>query len=135
MGTEEQAKKYNIILEKELKENVIIPIRKELIKWYNTTLMIKIANGKQRKTLDTKTLHKEIVDFQFKMHDSNNVKQTIGLIDWGISLDLSSAFHNLIVQTESQPLRIQSNNIRNQTLINILRNSNKANNTTYKNID
>jgi hypothetical protein len=37
------------------------------------------------------------------MHDSNEVKQTIRLGDWGTSLDLSSAFHHLIVQTESQP--------------------------------
>ncbi|KAA6368255.1 MAG: hypothetical protein EZS28_036219 [Streblomastix strix] len=37
------------------------------------------------------------------MHDSNEVKQTIRLGDWGPSLDLSSAFHHLIVQKESQP--------------------------------
>ncbi|KAA6364129.1 MAG: putative reverse transcriptase [Streblomastix strix] len=37
------------------------------------------------------------------MHDSIEVKQTIRPGDWGTSLDLTSAFHHLIVQTESQP--------------------------------
>ncbi|KAA6371932.1 MAG: putative reverse transcriptase [Streblomastix strix] len=102
-GTEEEAKEYKIMLEEELKENIVIPIRKEQIKWYNPTFMIKKANGKWRRILDAKTLNKQIADFQFKMHDSIEVKQTIRLGDWGTSLDLSSAFHHLIVQTESQP--------------------------------
>ncbi|KAA6335510.1 MAG: putative Pro-Pol polyprotein, partial [Streblomastix strix] len=37
------------------------------------------------------------------MHDSIEVKQTIRPGDWGTSLDLTSAFHHLIVQAESQP--------------------------------
>ncbi|KAA6368720.1 MAG: putative reverse transcriptase, partial [Streblomastix strix] len=102
-GTEEEAKEYKIMLEEELKENIVIPIRKEQIKWYNPTFMIKKANGKWRKILDAKALNKQIADFHFKMHDSNEVKQTIRPGDWGTSLDLSSAFHHLIVQTESQP--------------------------------
>ncbi|KAA6361170.1 MAG: hypothetical protein EZS28_043304, partial [Streblomastix strix] len=102
-GTEEEAKEYKIMLEEELKENIVIPIGKEQIKWYNPTFMIKKANGKWRKILDAKTLNKQIADFHFKMHDSNEVKQTIRPGDWGTSLDLSSAFHHLIVQTESQP--------------------------------
>ncbi|KAA6389779.1 MAG: hypothetical protein EZS28_014694 [Streblomastix strix] len=91
------------MLEEELKENVAIPIRKKLIKWYNLTFMIKKANGKWRKILSAKAWNKQIADFHFKMHDSIKVKQTIRLGDWGTSLDLSSAFHHLIVQTESQP--------------------------------
>ncbi|KAA6318577.1 MAG: hypothetical protein EZS28_054926, partial [Streblomastix strix] len=62
-GTEEDAKEYKIMLEEELKENIVIPIRKEQIKWYNTTFMIKKANGKWRKILDAKTLNKQIADF------------------------------------------------------------------------
>ncbi|KAA6360885.1 MAG: putative Gag-Pol polyprotein, partial [Streblomastix strix] len=69
----------------------------------NPTIMKKKANGKQRKILDAKALNKQIADFHFKMHDSNEVKQTIRLRDWRTSLDLSSTFHHLIVQTESQP--------------------------------
>ncbi|KAA6364658.1 MAG: putative reverse transcriptase [Streblomastix strix] len=102
-GTEEEAKEYKIMLEEELKEKIVIPIGKEQIKWYNPTFMKKKANGKWRKILDAKTLNKQIADFHFKMHDSNEVKQTIRLGDWNSSLDLSSAFHHLIVQTESQP--------------------------------
>ncbi|KAA6379852.1 MAG: putative Pro-Pol polyprotein [Streblomastix strix] len=64
--------------------------------------MIENANRKWRKILDSKKQNKEIADFHFKMHDSNKVKRTIRLGDWGTSLDLSSAFHHLIVQTESQ---------------------------------
>ncbi|KAA6360769.1 MAG: hypothetical protein EZS28_043705, partial [Streblomastix strix] len=102
-GTEEAAREYKVMLEEELKENIVIPIGKEQIKWYNPTFMIKKANGKWRKIPDTKTLNKQIADFHFKNHDSNEVKQTIRLGDWGTSLDLSSAFRHLIVQTESQP--------------------------------
>ncbi|KAA6340363.1 MAG: hypothetical protein EZS28_052538, partial [Streblomastix strix] len=69
-GTEEEAKEYKTILEEELKENIAIPIKKEQIKWYNPTFMIKIANGKWRKILDAKALNKQIADFHFKMHDS-----------------------------------------------------------------
>ncbi|KAA6359298.1 MAG: hypothetical protein EZS28_045174, partial [Streblomastix strix] len=53
--------------------------------------------------LDAKALNKEIADFNFKKHDSNKVKQTIRHGDWGTSLDISSAFHHLIIQAESQP--------------------------------
>ncbi|KAA6386052.1 MAG: hypothetical protein EZS28_018418, partial [Streblomastix strix] len=65
--------------------------------------MIKKANGKWRKILDAKALNKENADFHFKILDSNELQQTIRLGDWGTSLDLSSAFHHLIVQIESQP--------------------------------
>ncbi|KAA6343172.1 MAG: putative Transposon Ty3-G Gag-Pol polyprotein, partial [Streblomastix strix] len=102
-GTEEEAREYKIMLEKELKENIVIPIKKEYIKWYNPTFMIKKANRKWRMILDAKALNKQIADFHFKMHDSNEVKQTIILGDCSTSVDLSSAFHHLIVQTESQP--------------------------------
>ncbi|KAA6378517.1 MAG: putative Transposon Ty3-G Gag-Pol polyprotein, partial [Streblomastix strix] len=102
-GTEEEAKECKTMLEVELKENIVIPIKKEQIKWYNPTFTIKKANGKWRKILDAKALNKQIADFHFKMHDSIEVKQTIRLGDWGTSLDLTTAFHHLIVQAESQP--------------------------------
>ncbi|KAA6392240.1 MAG: hypothetical protein EZS28_012232 [Streblomastix strix] len=101
-GTQEEAREYNIMLEEELKENIVIPIGKEQIKRYNPTFMIKKANGKWRKILDAKALNKKIADFHFKMHDSNEVKQTIRFGDWSTSLDLSSAFHHLMDQIESQ---------------------------------
>ncbi|KAA6364698.1 MAG: hypothetical protein EZS28_039774, partial [Streblomastix strix] len=41
-GTQEEAKEYKTILEQVLKENIVIPIKKEQIKWYNPTFMIKI---------------------------------------------------------------------------------------------
>ncbi|KAA6356175.1 MAG: hypothetical protein EZS28_048298 [Streblomastix strix] len=100
--TEEEAKEDKILLEEELKENIVIWIRKDQIKQYNQTFMIKNANWNQRKILDAKALNKQIADFHFKIHDSNEVKQIISLGDCGTSLDLSSAFHHLIVQTESQ---------------------------------
>ncbi|KAA6372115.1 MAG: putative reverse transcriptase [Streblomastix strix] len=102
-GTDEEAREYKLMLEEELKENIVIPIKKEQIKWYNLTFMIKKANGKWRKILDAKALNKQKADFHFKMHDSIEVKQTIRLGNWITSLGLSSAFHHLIVQTESQP--------------------------------
>ncbi|KAA6365397.1 MAG: hypothetical protein EZS28_039077 [Streblomastix strix] len=74
-GTENQAKKCKIILEEELKENIVIPFRKEQTIQYNLTFMIKKAYGKQRKILDAKVLNKQIADFHFKMHDSNESKQ------------------------------------------------------------
>ncbi|KAA6397121.1 MAG: hypothetical protein EZS28_007350 [Streblomastix strix] len=61
------------------------------------------ANGKWRTMLDAKTLNKLIADFHYQMLDSNKMKQTIRLVDWRTSLDISPAFHHLIVQTESQP--------------------------------
>ncbi|KAA6394062.1 MAG: hypothetical protein EZS28_010408 [Streblomastix strix] len=102
-GTKKEAKVYKIMLEEELKMNIAIPIRKEQIKLYNPTFMIKKINRKWRKIRDAKALNKQIADFHFKMHDLNEVKQTIRLGDWSTSLDHSSAFHHLIVQTESQP--------------------------------
>lgn len=96
-------KEYSKMLEEELKENIVIPIAKNEIRWYNPTFMIRKANGKWRKILDAKKLNKEISNLHFKMHDSNEVKEMIRPGDWGTSLDLSSAFHHLIVQTESQP--------------------------------
>ncbi|KAA6379510.1 MAG: hypothetical protein EZS28_024963 [Streblomastix strix] len=111
--TVKKAKECKIMLEEELKENSIIPIKKEQIKWYNTTFMIKKANGKWRKILNAKTLNRQTADFHFMMHDANEVKQTIRLEDQSTSLDLSSAFHHIIVQTESQPylaLEFQNNN-------------------------
>ncbi|KAA6364247.1 MAG: hypothetical protein EZS28_040226 [Streblomastix strix] len=102
-GTEEEAIEYQIMLEEEMKENIVIPIKKEQIKWYSPTFMIKKANGKWRKILDAKALNKQIADFHFKMHDSIEVKQTIRFGDGSTSRDLTSAFHHLIVQTELQP--------------------------------
>ncbi|KAA6398209.1 MAG: hypothetical protein EZS28_006262 [Streblomastix strix] len=102
-GTEEEAKKFKIILEEELKGNIVIPIRKEQIKCYNQTFMKTKANGKWRKILDAKAPNKQIASFHIKIYDSNEVKQTIRLGDQCTSLDISSAFHHLIVQTESQP--------------------------------
>ncbi|KAA6382811.1 MAG: hypothetical protein EZS28_021663 [Streblomastix strix] len=102
-GIEEEAKECKIILEEELKENIVILIKKEQIKWYNPTFMIKKANGQWRKILDVIALNKQIADFRFKMHNSNEMKQTIRLRDWGTSRDISSAFYHLIVRTESQP--------------------------------
>ncbi|KAA6398168.1 MAG: hypothetical protein EZS28_006302, partial [Streblomastix strix] len=107
------SEKYKIILEEELKENIVTSIRKEQIKWYNPAFMIKKAKGKWRKILDAKALNKQIAYFHFKMHDSIEEKQTIKLGDWGTSLDRSSAFHHLIVQIESQPYLVfefQNNN-------------------------
>ncbi|KAA6352755.1 MAG: hypothetical protein EZS28_051718, partial [Streblomastix strix] len=95
-------KEYKIMQEVELKDKIKIPIRKEQIKWYNPTFMIKKANEKWRKVLDSKALNNQIADIHFKMHDSNQMNQTIRLEVWSTSLDLSSAFHYLIVQTESQ---------------------------------
>ncbi|KAA6362840.1 MAG: hypothetical protein EZS28_041634, partial [Streblomastix strix] len=77
--------------------------------------MVKKAYGKCRKILDAKALNKQTVDFHFKMHDSNEVKQTIRLDDWNISLDISSGKANL-----------------NQALTNILSNGNGTNNVTNK---
>ncbi|KAA6366751.1 MAG: hypothetical protein EZS28_037722 [Streblomastix strix] len=74
-GTEEEAREYKIMLEEELKENIVIPIKKQQIKWYNPTFMIKKANGKWRKILDAQALNNQIADFHFKMHDSIEVKQ------------------------------------------------------------
>ncbi|KAA6395736.1 MAG: hypothetical protein EZS28_008738 [Streblomastix strix] len=102
-GTEEEAREFKIMLEEELKEKIVIQIKKYQIKWYNPIFMIKKAIGKWRKILDAKALNKHIADFHFKMHDSIEVKQTIRLGDWSISQDLSSAFRHLIVQTELQP--------------------------------
>ncbi|KAA6394350.1 MAG: hypothetical protein EZS28_010122 [Streblomastix strix] len=45
-GMEEKMKEYKIMLEDELKENIVIQIRKEQIKQYNPTFMIKKANRK-----------------------------------------------------------------------------------------
>ncbi|KAA6367948.1 MAG: putative reverse transcriptase [Streblomastix strix] len=101
-GTEEEAREYKLIIEEELKENIVILIKKEQIKWYNSIFMIKKANGKWRKILHAKALNKQIADFRFKMHDSNGVKKTIRLGVWGTSLDLFSAFHHQIVQIEPQ---------------------------------
>jgi hypothetical protein len=57
-GTEEEAREYKIMLEEELKENIVIPIGKEQIKLYNPTFLIKKANRKWRKILDAKTQNK-----------------------------------------------------------------------------
>ncbi|KAA6396216.1 MAG: hypothetical protein EZS28_008258 [Streblomastix strix] len=111
----EEAKEYKIMLEEELKENVIIPIKKEQIIWYNPIFLIKKVNGKWRKILDAKALNKQIADIHFKMHDSNEVKQTIRLGDWSTSLDISSAFYHLIFQTESQPYLVFEFQNNNQT--------------------
>ncbi|KAA6352962.1 MAG: hypothetical protein EZS28_051511, partial [Streblomastix strix] len=102
-GTEEEAREYKIMLEEELKENIVIPIKNEQNKWCSPTFMIKKANGKWGKILDAKALNQQIADFHFKMHDSNEVKQTIRLGDSDPLLDISSAFHDQIVQMESQP--------------------------------
>ncbi|KAA6356926.1 MAG: hypothetical protein EZS28_047547 [Streblomastix strix] len=86
-----------------MKENIVISIRKEYIIQCNLTLKIEKAIGNWRKILDAKALNKQIADFHFKMHDQNEVKQTIRPGDWSTSLDLSSAFHHLIIHSESQP--------------------------------
>ncbi|KAA6360230.1 MAG: hypothetical protein EZS28_044244 [Streblomastix strix] len=65
--------------------------------------MTKKVNEKWRKIWDVRAMNKEIEDFDFKMYDSNEVKQTIRIVDWSTSLDLTSTFHHLIVQAESQP--------------------------------
>ncbi|KAA6341195.1 MAG: hypothetical protein EZS28_052474 [Streblomastix strix] len=142
-GTEEEAKEYKIILEEELKENIVIPIKKEKIKWYNLTFMIKKANGKWRKIMDAKALNKQIADFHFKMHHSIEVKQTIRLGELGhftrphlrISPPNSPCRITTIpsIRVPKQPLHIQSNAIWNQALTNILCNSNGTNNVTNKN--
>ncbi|KAA6386676.1 MAG: putative Pro-Pol polyprotein [Streblomastix strix] len=102
-GTEEEVREYKIMLEEKLKENIEILIKKEQIKQYNPTFMIKKANGKWRKILDAKALNKFNADFHFKNHDSNEQKQTIRIGDLSTSLYLPSTFHHLIVQTELQP--------------------------------
>ncbi|KAA6355754.1 MAG: hypothetical protein EZS28_048719, partial [Streblomastix strix] len=91
------------MLKEELIENIAIPIRKEHFQWYNPKFMEKETNRKRRKILNAKALNIQIADFQFKMQDSNEVKQTIRHENWGISLDFCSAFHHLIVLFESQP--------------------------------
>ncbi|KAA6373887.1 MAG: hypothetical protein EZS28_030583 [Streblomastix strix] len=81
--------------------------------------MIKKANGKWRKILDAKTLNKQIADFHFKMHDSNEAKQIIELRDGSTSLDHSSALYHLILQTESQTILtfdFQNNNYTNRAM-------------------
>ncbi|KAA6381946.1 MAG: hypothetical protein EZS28_022527 [Streblomastix strix] len=53
------------------------------------------------------------------MHDSIEIKQTIRPGDWGTSLDLSSAFHHLIIQAESQPylaFEFQNNHYTNRAM-------------------
>ncbi|KAA6357958.1 MAG: hypothetical protein EZS28_046516 [Streblomastix strix] len=107
------------MLDEELIETIVISIKKEKIKWYNPTFMIKKANGKWRKILDAKALNQQLADFHFKMHDSIEVKQTIGLGDWGTSLDLSSEFHHLVIQTESQPylaFEFQNNHYKHRAM-------------------
>ncbi|KAA6323043.1 MAG: hypothetical protein EZS28_054359, partial [Streblomastix strix] len=72
-GTEDEAKEYKII-EREMEK-------------------------------DTRCESAEQTDGRLPLQDalSIEVKQTIRLRDWGTSLDLTSAFHHLIVQAESQP--------------------------------
>ncbi|KAA6400188.1 MAG: hypothetical protein EZS28_004288 [Streblomastix strix] len=101
--TDEEAKEYKIMIEEDLKLNSAILIRKEQIKWYNTTFMKMKANWKWRKIPDAKALNQQIADFHFKKHISNEANQTIRLGDWSTQLDFSSAIHHLIVQIVSQP--------------------------------
>ncbi|KAA6359390.1 MAG: hypothetical protein EZS28_045083 [Streblomastix strix] len=81
-GTGKQAKEVKIMLEEELKENFEIQIRKEQIKWYNPTFIINKINWKRRNILDAKLQNKEMADFHFTMHDSNEVKKQLDL-DFG----------------------------------------------------
>ncbi|KAA6377234.1 MAG: hypothetical protein EZS28_027236 [Streblomastix strix] len=116
MGKEEESKEHKIVSEEELKDNIEILIRKEQIEQLNLTFIIRKTIGKLRKIVDAKAMNIEIADFHFKMHASNEVKQIIRFGDWRTSLDHSSLFNHLIVQTESQPylaLEFLNNNYRN----------------------
>ncbi|KAA6394067.1 MAG: hypothetical protein EZS28_010400 [Streblomastix strix] len=101
-GKVEEAKEFWIIFEEKLKENIEISVKQEQIKRYNLTFTIKKADRKWKKILDAKEINKQIADFYFKRHGSSEVKQTIRLRDWTTSLDFSTTYHHLIVQTDSQ---------------------------------
>ncbi|KAA6376416.1 MAG: hypothetical protein EZS28_028056 [Streblomastix strix] len=77
LDTNEEVSDFKTILEEQLKMNIEISFYKDQIKLFNPSLRIKMANGKWRKIFDTKALNKQIADFHFKMHDSNEIKQAI----------------------------------------------------------
>ncbi|KAA6358409.1 MAG: hypothetical protein EZS28_046064, partial [Streblomastix strix] len=113
--TDEEAKEYKIILEEELKENIVIPIKKEQIK---CRLPLQDARFDPGKTDDQTWGLGHFTGPHLRISPPNSPSRITTIPS---------------IRVPKQPLHIQSNAIWNQTLTNILCNSNGTNNVTNMN--
>jgi hypothetical protein len=91
------------ILEEELKEGIIRPIRHDQIAFLNPSFVVPKSGGKWRRVMDCRMLNAEMEDIHFRM-DGPEVVQGIALPgDWATSLDLKSAFNHMWVSASFQP--------------------------------
>ncbi|KAA6399045.1 MAG: putative Transposon Ty3-G Gag-Pol polyprotein [Streblomastix strix] len=102
-GSKEDEIVYTEKLKEELGENIKEQIHPEQAKWFNPTFIIPKLHQKWRKILDLSSLNKDIQTIYFQVYVSNQVKDLISKGDWATSVDLKSAFHNLIVYPPRRP--------------------------------
>ncbi|KAA6375929.1 MAG: hypothetical protein EZS28_028545 [Streblomastix strix] len=85
------------MLQEELQEGKIEEIPKEQVKWWNPTFLVPKPSGEWRKILEASLLNEEIQPLHFQMNRFKQVRYLLIPNDWAVTLDLKSAFHQLIV--------------------------------------
>ena len=98
-----QEKAFQELLEEELREGVVVRVRKDQAKFINPVFMVPKSDGKMRKVTDNRRLNAEQKTIPCRMDGAQTVQELSLPSDWATSLDLKSAFNHLRVNESFSP--------------------------------
>lgn len=99
---EQEVVEMEKIIEEELEEGIIEEVREDYLIFINPIFLVRKNSGGFRKVVDLRKINSCIPTHHFKME---GVGTLIGLMeegDWGITIDLKSAYSHLPIQMEIQ---------------------------------
>jgi ribonuclease HI len=102
-GTPNQMSAYRKILEEEVREGVVIPVRQSFVKFWNRTFLVPKRGGEYRKVLNCRRINSLMEGVHFKMEDVRTVRELLLPNDFAVSLDLKSAYSHVPVHQDLIP--------------------------------
>ncbi|KAA6401466.1 MAG: hypothetical protein EZS28_003000 [Streblomastix strix] len=94
----------SLLVQQELKEQIIEEVQLKDLKWINPCIAIpKQEKGKWHKITDCRILNSQLCTKHFVMEDMHTLTEMLKYEDWMLKIDLESAFHHIIVDKDFRP--------------------------------
>jgi hypothetical protein len=91
------------MLNREMDEGIVVKIRKDQVKFLNSTFPVPKSNGKCRKVVSARRLNAGMREINFRMDGADVVQDTAMENDRASSHDLTKAFNHVLVKEEFVP--------------------------------
>jgi hypothetical protein len=90
-------------LHEEMQEGIIVEVTQEDCKWLSPTFLVPKKGGEWRKVMDCRGLNEHIHAQAFQMEDHQMARLLIQPHQYGVTLDITKAYHHVPVSKEMQP--------------------------------